>query len=329
MWRALFQKQRPPAAGAVPPARAPAGKGAFHDPAALMRIQQLEFRARLVVEGLWQGLHRSPRHGFSTEFTEYRPYAAGDDPRYLDWKVFARSDRYYLQKFEDETNLGCLFLLDRSGSMAYGSLGYRKVDYAATLIATLGLFLQAQGDALGLMSFADQLLAYAPPSRRCGHLHHLMSMLEGEVAGRATDLDAPLTRVPQLMQRRSALVLVSDLFAPIEKLEQRLGEWLACGHEASIFQILDPRELTFDFDQATELIDLESERRLNIEPAQARERYLERLQAHLTAVEDLCRKLGAHYHRFDTARPLELALFDYLTDRDRLGPVVKRGRAKR
>jgi len=213
--------------------------------------------------------------------------------------------------------------------MAFGSRGYRKIDYAATLIATLGLFLQAQGDALGLMSFADQLLAYVPPSRRRGHFHHLMATLENEVVGKPTDLDVPLARVPQLMRRRSALVLVSDLLAPIEKLETRLSEWLACGHEASVFQILDPRELTFDFDDATEFVDLESDRRLNIEPSRVRERYLERLQAHLAAVEDLCRRLGAHYHRFDTERPMELALFDYLTDRERLGPVVKRGRGAR
>jgi len=306
------------AAPATPPP--PPDAGPFHDPAALMRIQQLEFRARVVVEGLWHGLHRSPRHGFSTEFTEYRPYAAGDDLRYLDWRVFARSDRHYLRKFEDETNLGCHFLLDVSGSMAYGSLGFRKLDYAATLVATLGLFLHAQGDAVGLLAFDSALRAYVPASRRRGQFQQILAETSRAIDGGGTALAASLERLPELLRRRSALVVVSDLLSPVEELERRLAEWLACGHEASVFQVLDPTELTFAFDDPAEFVDLESGKGQLLEPDAVREGYLAKLQAHLEAVETLCSRLGAHYHRFAVDRPLELALFDYLADRERLGP---------
>src|SRR5881394_2332037 len=133
------------------------------DPQALMNIRSLELRARAVVEGFWSGMHRSPYHGFSVEFTEYRPYSPGDDPRYLDWRVLARSDRYYLKRFEDETNLRCHLILDQSRSMTYGSVGYTKAEYAATLAGTLAFFLHLQGDAVGLLTFDEQVRDYLPP----------------------------------------------------------------------------------------------------------------------------------------------------------------------
>src|ERR1700742_186760 len=142
---------------------------AFVDPKALMAIRNLELRARVVVEGFWNGLHRSPYHGFSVEFTEYRQYSPGDDTRYLDWRLFARSDRYYLKRFEDETNLRCHLLVDQSRSMSYGSLDYSKSAYARTLAATLAWFLHGQGDAVGLYTFADRIYDYLPARHRNGH----------------------------------------------------------------------------------------------------------------------------------------------------------------
>src|SRR3954452_7789308 len=137
---------------------APKGpRGSLVDPLTLMSIKNLELRARVVVEGFWNGLHRSPFHGFSVEFTEYRQYTAGDDTRFIDWRLFGRTDRYYIKKFEDETNLRCFFLVDQSRSMSFGSSGYTKAEYAATLAATLGYFLELQGDAIGLLTFADKI----------------------------------------------------------------------------------------------------------------------------------------------------------------------------
>ncbi len=157
-----------------------------------MRIRNLEFRARVVVEGFWSGLHRSPYHGFSVEFTEYRQYSPGDDPRYLDWRVFARSDRYFLKRFEDETNLRCHLVADQSRSMTFGSPGYTKAEYAATLAATLAYFLHHQGDAVGLLTFDDQVRDYLPARHRLGHLRRLMLALEEPAAGSGTDLVTPL-----------------------------------------------------------------------------------------------------------------------------------------
>src|SRR5882672_11035438 len=167
----------------------------FVDPKALMTIRSLELRARVVVEGFWNGLHRSPYHGFSVEFTEYRQYTPGDDTRYLDWRLYARSDRYYLKKFEDETNLRCHLLVDQSRSMTYGSVGYTKSDYARTLAATLAWFLNHQGDATGLLTFDEVVREYLPARNRPGHLRHLMLALEKPAEGIATDLASPLRRV--------------------------------------------------------------------------------------------------------------------------------------
>src|SRR5256885_13528003 len=158
-------------------ANTPTSSSLIH-PQALMAIRNLELRAKVVVEGFWNGIHRSPYHGFSVEFTEYRQYSPGDDPRYLDWRLYARTDRYYIKKFEDETNLRCHLLVDNSRSMGYGSLPYTKAQYANTLAGTLAYFLYLQGDAVGLLSFDEGLRDYLPARNRTGHLRHLMLALE-------------------------------------------------------------------------------------------------------------------------------------------------------
>src|SRR5664279_4187741 len=181
------------------------GEG-FVDPKALMAIRSLELRARVVVEGFWNGLHRSPYHGFSVEFTEYRQYSPGDDTRYLDWRLYARSDRYFLKRFEDETNLRCHLLVDQSRSMSYGSLNFSKSDYARTLAATLAWFLNAQGDAVGLFTFAGRVHDYLPARHRHGHLRQLMLALEKESAGSDTNLAAPLRRAAELARKRGLVI---------------------------------------------------------------------------------------------------------------------------
>src|SRR5436309_16004128 len=182
-------------------------------PRTLMSIRNLELRARVVVEGFWSGLHRSPYHGFSVEFTEYRQYTAGDDPRYLDWRLFARSDRYYIKKFEDETNLRCHLLVDNSRSMDFGSQPYTKEKYANTLAATLAYFLYLQGDAVGLLTFDEQIRDYLPARHRTGHLRHMMLALEKPAGGTFTDLGAPLKRIAEMVTRRALMVLITDLLA--------------------------------------------------------------------------------------------------------------------
>ncbi len=292
-------------------------------PEALMRIKSLEFRARIVVEGFWSGLHRSPYHGFSVEFTEYRAYVPGDDPRYLDWRLFARSDRYYIKKFEDETNLRCYLLVDNSRSMQYGSLAWSKAQYANTLAATLAYFLYLQGDGVGLLSFDERIREYLPARHRTGQLRQIMVNLERPAGGQTTDLVAPLKRIAELVTKRSLMVLVSDLLAPVAALEKNLGSLTACGHEVLVFQMLDPAELNFTFGQPALFRDMESGRDIYLDPAVARRGYLEKLQAHNDAVQATCDKLGVAYYRLATDQPLDLALFDFLRERTRRGKRAK------
>jgi uncharacterized protein (DUF58 family) len=303
-------------------------KDSMIDPKSLMAIKNLELRARVVVEGFWNGLHRSPYHGFSVEFTEYRQYTPGDDPRYLDWRLYARSDRYYIKKFEDETNLRCHLLVDNSRSMGYGSLAYTKAQYANTLAATLAYFLYLQGDAVGVLTFDEQIREYLPARHRTGHLRHVMLALEKPAAGAATDLTAPLKRIVEMVRKRALMVLISDLLAPIETLGKNLTSLGACGHEVVLFHVLDPVELSFSFDKDALFHDIESGRDLYIDPAAARKDYLQRLADHCAAAQAACQKLGIGYYRFGTDRPLELALFDFLRERMHGGRKVKRTAAR-
>lgn len=290
-------------------------QGGFIDPHTLMAIKNLELRARIVVEGFWKGIHRSPYHGFSVEFTEYRQYTPGDDPRYLDWRLYARTDRYYIKKFEDETNLRCFLLVDNSRSMTYGSLPWTKAQYAHTLAATLAYFLSKQGDGVGLLTFDEAIREYLPARNRPGHLRHLMLLLEKPAAGTGTDINAALNRIIDVVTRRGLVVLISDFLAPLGSLEKNLGALAAWGHEIVLFQILDPAELKFTFEQASLFEDVESQRGLYIDPGAARRDYLRRFEAHNAAVQTIADKIGASYVRFGTDRPLEIALFDFLRAR--------------
>src|SRR5215211_3164808 len=201
------------------PTPSPRSASTFIDPPTLMRIKSLQLRAQIVVQGFLSGLHRSPHHGFSVEFSEYRQYTPGDDTRYVDWRLFARSDRYYIKRFEEETNLRCYLLVDLSKSMGYGSLEYTKVEYARTAAATLAYFLSMQRDAVGLVTFDERIADYLPARYRPGHLHRLMLSLERAVAGTSTDLSAPLEQVAATVRKRGLVVLISDLLVSTERLK--------------------------------------------------------------------------------------------------------------
>lgn len=287
----------------------------YIDPAALMRVKSLELRARMVMEGFWKGLHRSPFHGFSVEFSEYRPYARGDDPRFLDWKVMARSDRAFIKKFEDETNLRAHLLLDRSQSMIYGSAGYTKQEYAATFAATLAYFLMGQNDAVGLTTFDQKVDQHIPARNRPGQLRRLMLQLEKAPAGEGTDLGAAMKGLHELIRKRSLIILMSDLLAPLEELERQIGYLAAGGHDLAIFQIMDRRELDFNFDKATHYRDTETGKDLFIDPDIARASYLERLNAHQESVIHLAGRHGVNHQLVPTDEPLERVLFDFVSRR--------------
>jgi len=280
----------------------------FIDPPTLMQLRSLELRARHVVQGFMTGLNRSPYHGFSVEFTEYRQYTQGDDLRHLDWKLFARTDRYYIKRFEDETNLRCLLLLDASKSMNFGSLTYTKSDYARTLAATFAYFLSMQRDAVGLATFASEIEDFIPPRFRSGHLRRLLVSLEKTGSGSATHLSRPLEQIAERLNKRGMLVLISDLLAPLETLEQSLGSLTIRGQDVVVFHVLDPEELHFQFGSPELFVDLETDRRLYVDPAAIRKDYLARLGEHLKAIEGICSRLGLVYQRLSTDTPLETAL---------------------
>lgn len=309
-------------------ATAPGSQSTWIHPKALMAIRNLELRARVVVEGFWNGIHRSPYHGFSVEFTEYREYTPGDDPRYLDWKLYARSDRYYIKKFEDETNLRCHLVVDQSRSMTYSSLSYTKAQYAATLAATLGWFLVQQGDATGLLTFDESIRDYLPPKARKGHLRQLMLHLEKAASGKSTDLVSPLKRIAELVHRRGLMIFISDLLAPTETLDQSLGILTASGHEVVVFQILDPGELSFPFQNASLFQDIETEKELYVDPEIARAAYQERFGEHQRQLRKLCDRHGIQFLSWTTDQPMEHALFEFMRSRMHRQKTVLRKTAR-
>jgi len=296
----------------------------FVDPNTLMRIKSLQMRAKVVVEGFFTGLHRSPYHGFSVEFSEYRQYSPGDDPRYLDWRLYARSDRYYIKRFEDETNLRCYLLVDMSRSMGYGSLAYNKAEYAKTAAATLAYFLSTQRDAVGLVTFDERIAEYLPARFRPGHMHRLMLCLEHALAGTATNLTAPIEQISRTVKKRGLILLISDLLAPIDQLETHMGHLRSRGHEVVLMRVLDPAEVNFEFHDAAMFEDVESGREIYVDPETVRGNYLERFEEHAAAIRKSCANLGIDYYQFTTDRPLELALFDFMNSRMRRGRQLRR-----
>jgi uncharacterized protein (DUF58 family) len=294
------------------------------DARALMAIRSLELRARAVVEGFWTGIHRSPYHGFSVEFTEYRQYAPGDDPRHIDWRVLARSDRTYIKKFEDETNLRCHLVLDRSRSMEFGTVGHTKAAYAATFAATLALFLQQQGDAVGLVSFDDVVREFIPARNRPGHLNHLLHAIEQPVPGRATNLPVALERAAHLLRKRGMVVLIADFLAPVADLERPLSHLAALGHDIAAIQFLDPAEASLSFHQAAHFVDLESGESLHVDPDAARVAYVQRLEAHQADLRLLFGRVGATWHPVLTDAPLGPVLQGFVQSRHRRGRASAR-----
>jgi uncharacterized protein (DUF58 family) len=294
-------------------------RGSLIDPRTLMRIKSLQIRARVAVEGFIKGIHRSPYHGFSVEFSEYREYTPGDDPRYLDWRLYARSDRYYVKRFEEETNLRCHLVVDTSRSMGYRSGDYSKSDYARTAAATIAHFLTTQRDAVGLLLFEDRITEYLPARYRPGHLRRLMAALEREPTGRATNLAEPLEQIAATVRKRGLIIMISDLLAPADSLQTRLGYLRSRGHDVVVLRVLDPAEVSFSFSTAAMFQDVESGRELYIDPVAARQEYLRRFALHAAEIERSCLDLGIEYRTLTSDRPLELVLFDLLKARMRRG----------
>ncbi len=294
-----------------------AGPARFLDPAVLARIGALDLKAKTVVEGVLSGLHRSPKRGYSVEFAEYRQYLPGDALSMIDWKVYARSDRHYVKKFEEDTNLECHLLLDISGSMGYGSHGVTKRDYACYLAASLAYLMHRQRDAVGLIAFDDRIVQRLPPSARASHLRTVLLTLERMPRGSKTNVARPLADLAKVLAKRGLVVVISDLLDEPAGVIQGLRHFRQRGTDVIVFHVLDPQELTFTFDDVARFRDVESTSEVFADPAAVRGDYLKAVGGFLDTYKRELGGAGIDYHLLDTSKPLDLALVSYLKARGR------------
>lgn len=287
------------------------------DPEILASLGSMELRARAVVEGVLIGLHRSAYTGFSVEFSEYRQYMPGDDLSTLDWKVYARRDRFYVKRFEEETNVDCRLLLDVSGSMSYGSGAVSKLQYGSYLAASLAWLMDRQHDAVGLLTFDDQVVTDVPVSSRPGHLRRILVALDQLRVGRRSNVSQPLNALAAGMRRRGMVVVISDLLDDPARVITGLRHLKFRGSEVIVFHVLDPAELTFPFEHAARFHDLESGAEVTAVGSEVRDGYVRAMERLVGRYARELPLAGIEYRRLETAQPLDDALRAYLAARSR------------
>ena len=290
----------------------------FIDPQTLARIASLELIARTVVEGFISGLHRSPHLGFSVNFAEYRAYRPGDDIRKIDWKVYGRTDRFFIKEYEGETNTAIHLILDSSRSMAYASQGITKLEYGQFLAASLGYFAFRQRDAVGFISYDEDVLDYIPARGSLGHLNTVLHTIEKTQPGEKTDFVRSLVKVSERLRRRGIVVVISDLFEDPDNVMDGLRHLAFRGNDVIVFQLLDPAELRFDFQDAAQFVDMETRSEMHVIPDFIRQEYRRVLQDQVARYEKECRKDRMDFSMIDTSQPLDSALFSYLVRRQQL-----------
>ena len=298
--------RRGEAGGAVP---------GWLDPAVVASLGSMELRARTVVEGFLLGLHRSPYTGFSVEFSEYRPYMPGDDLSTLDWKVYARRDRYYVKRFEEETNVECRLLLDVSASMSYRSAAVSKLAYGSYLAAALAWLMDRQHDAVGLSTFDDRVVAEVPPGARPGHLRRILAALDRVEVGRRSDVAATLDRLAASLRQRSLVVVISDLLDDPDAVVDGLRHLKFGRNDVVVFHLLDPAEISFPFAPPTRFEDLETGTTVTGVATDLRDGYLRQMEQWLARCARDLPLSGIEYCRVDTSQPLDHALRAYLAAR--------------
>jgi uncharacterized protein (DUF58 family) len=296
------------------------------DPAQLARLGSLTIQARVIVEGALSGLHRAAVHGSSVEFAEHKEYSPGDELRHVDWKAYAKLDRYYVKQFEQESQLTVYLVLDASASMAFAGGGIAKLQYGGLALAALAYLVIQQQDKVGLLACGDRTLeTLVPPRARTTHLHDLMAVLESLIARGGTGDESPaaaLSRIAELTRRRRVLiVLASDLFDADEDTIRMLVRLRAQRHDVSVLHILDPHERQFPYDGLTQFEALESANKMLVNPAAIKQDYLERMEGFLARTRRTLTDAGVDYHLAETHQPLEQTLLTLLVARSRLGPA--------
>jgi uncharacterized protein (DUF58 family) len=284
-------------------------------PTTLASLANLELVARTAVEGFLTGLHRSPHFGFSQEFKEYRAYTEGDDPRFVDWNVYARTERTYVRRYEGETNTRLMLLLDASASMGYTSHTITKLQYAKFIAAAFAYLATQQHDPVGLIVFDEKLRQYRPPTSRAGSLHALLHALDAVEAGGRTDLAGCFSTFREHLTRRGLVVVISDLYCDPAAMTRAVLPLAYHGHDIMILQVLDPRELNPDWNESVVLKDVETDELVNVSPDYLEGKYRERLTAHLEALRASAASVGAHQMLVTTTDPLDDALRRYLVFR--------------
>lgn len=295
--------------GAIPGAR-------FVDPTILSRIGTLDLLARTVVDGFINGLHRAPYFGASIDFAEHRGYVAGDDIRRVDWRVYARTDRYYVKQYEADTNTNLSVLLDVSRSMGFKSREVSKLEYASYLAACLGYLAQRQRDRVGIITFDSDTVTYVPPSAK--HFNVMLHTLEKAKPERSGQLSGPLKKMAEHFRRRGLLVLISDFYEEPDVILEAIKPLKFLGNDMIVFHVLDPAEVDFTYDDASSFEDLESGEQLPVVPESFGDQYRALIAAHVNTLSTKFSEHRIDYTLLNTKEPLDRALFSYLSSREKL-----------
>jgi len=288
----------------------------FVDPKILTRVGNLELLARHVVEGFINGLHRAPFFGASIDFAEHRGYVAGDDIRRVDWRVYARTDRFYVKQYEADTNTNLSILLDISRSMKFSSRGIPKLEYGCFVGACLAYLAQRQRDRTGMITFDSDIVTHIPPSAK--HFNVVLSTLEKAKAERPGNLSVPLSKMAEHFKRRGILVLISDFYDEPDAIMEAIKPLKFLGNDLIVFHVLDQAEIDFGFEDASSFEDLESGEQIPVVPESLRAEYRSMIKAHIEALTTKFSEHRIDYTVLNTSEPLDRALFSYLSSRERL-----------
>lgn len=289
----------------------------YIDPKVFNRVDKLELAAKMVVEGFMAGWHRSPYHGFSVEFAQHREYTMGDDPRHLDWKIYAKANRYYIKQYEVETNFVAHILHDASESMLYGSskAPFNKLEYANFITAALSYLVVSQTDSVSLGIFNEGLQSFIEPKQSRAHIHRICHELEATKPAKKTDVGDIMHNFADRIKRRGIVILISDLLDTPERIMDGLNHLRFARHEVLVMHVMDPFELDFPFDGNIKFEGLEGYDPILCQPRMLRKSYLEALNKHILAVKTACERNKVDYALINTAQPLEIALQTFLQSR--------------
>ena len=294
-------------------------KRKYLQPETVAMLNSMALRARLVVEGYIIGQHRSPYHGFSVEFAEHRAYGPGDEIRHIDWKLYGKTDRLYVKRYEEETNLRAHLILDTSRSMLYSSGGVSKLNYANSLVAALSYLMINQQDAAGLVRFSKKIDSFIPPKSKSSHLNAILTQLDDENAGNDTKIEPVLHEMAERINKRGLVILISDLFDDPEEIMNGLKHFRHKKQEVIVFHILDRKEFEFDFNTRTKFLDMETGEEITTEPWHIRSSYTNLVSSLQDYYQKECRNKLIDYIPIFTDQNLDLGLTEYLNKRKKLG----------